>query len=188
MVRVKPITGRSTVSDTLEGLRISIPSRKNVFMIAFLSLWLVGWGFGEVMVSGMLLRPPPGSSAPVVFMIVWLGMWTMGGAFCIYAVLWSLFGREVITLRGDVLSIRREVLAFGRTREYDLSQVRNLRVSPVPYNPFDFRAGLHFWGIGGGIVAFDYGAGTVRFGAGVQEGEASDLVKRLSDRHPLGRM
>ena len=38
-------------------------------------------------------------------------------------------------------------------------------------------------GIGGGLIAFDYGAKTFRFGAGVEEAEAQGIVTRLKSRH-----
>ena len=51
------------------------------------------------------------------------------------------------------------------------------------FNPFDFASALQFWGIGGGLIAFDYGAKTFRFGAGVEEAEAQGIVTRLKSRH-----
>ena len=183
MARVEPIPARATVGDTPEGFMISIPTKKHYFAIVFLPVWLVGWAFGEVFAIRTLVLPPAGSPGPILFMAVWLTCWTLGGGFFIYTLLWLLCGREVIVLRTDALVIRRLVLGFGRSREYDLSAVRNLRVGAAPYNPFDIKSGLQFWGIGGGVVAFDYGAGTVRFGASIQEGEAGDIVSTLKRRH-----
>jgi hypothetical protein len=42
---------------------------------------------------------------------------------------------------------------------------------------------MRFWGIGGGLIAFDYGAKTFRFGASLDEAEAQDIVKELNRRH-----
>lgn len=71
---------------------------------------------------------------------------------------------------------------MGRVREYDVQHVRELRVSPMPYNPFDFRSALQFWGVGGGLMAFDYGAATIRFGAGLEEGEAKSIIAKVKSR------
>jgi hypothetical protein len=38
-------------------------------------------------------------------------------------------------------------------------------------------------GLGGGVIAFDYGAGTVRFAAGVEEGEAGGILEALKRRY-----
>jgi len=116
-------------------------------------------------------------------MVTWLIAWTFGGGFAIYIVLWSICGREVVILRADSLAIRKEVFGVGRSHEYEIGSVRRLRVAAATYNPFDFKSGLQFWGLGGGVIAFDYGAGTVRFGSGIEEGEAHDIVEQLSSRH-----
>jgi hypothetical protein len=38
-----------------------------------------------------------------------------------------------------------------------------------------------FWGLRGGIIAFDYRAKTYRFGFGVDEPEAQELMKVLKE-------
>jgi hypothetical protein len=92
-------------------------------------------------------------------------------------------GREIIILRSGTLAIRRDVLGLGRTCEYDLAHTKNLRLSPVTWNPYDFSAAMSFWGVGGGLIAFDYGAKTFRFGASVDVSEARDIVSEFKAIH-----
>lgn len=159
-----------------------IPSRKSWLALPFLSVWLVGWAFGEVSVVSALLRGPPAPGA--LFMVVWLTLWTLGGAAALATLAWGIAGREVIIAGAGVLAVRREVLGVGRSREYAATHVRNLRVAPAAFDPFDVRSSLRFWGLGGGLIAFDHGARTVRFGAGVEEAEAADLLQALRERLP----
>jgi hypothetical protein len=60
-----------------------------------------------------------------------------------------------------------------------LSRIEHLRVSPESRSPFDLRAGLRMYGIGGGTIAFDYGARTVRV-ANADEAEARRIVEALA--------
>lgn len=60
--------------------------------------------------------------------------------------------------------------------------MRDLRVGPVGFNPMDFSSSLQLWGIGGGVIAFDYGATTHRFGAGLDEVEAKLAVTAIKKR------
>jgi hypothetical protein len=121
----------------------------------------------------------PGAAA---FAVVWFAMWTLGGGFALYVFLWSLVGRERVLLSSSRLAIKRDLLGFGRLREYELAHVGDLRVSAPTFGYFDFRAGLQFWGIGGGVIAFDHGAATVRFGAALEEGEAKSIVATMRSR------
>jgi hypothetical protein len=173
---------RARVIETSEGLTVSVPARKNWFMILFLGFWMIGWTFGEVVVIAQLVSgKTPGGAG--LFVFAWLGGWTVGGAFAGYAWAWSMFGVERLLLRSRALVVKRDLLGLGREREYDLAHVTNLRAAPVTFNPLDFSSSLQFWGIGGGTVAFDYGAKTFRFGAALDEAEAAQLVQRLKERH-----
>ncbi len=183
MGKIEPPSRRSIVLDSPNGLEIIIPARKNFFTIAFVGFWLIGWGCGEVFAIRQLFFVEKGPNFPGLFLMAWLGAWTVGGGFAIFAWLWTVAGKERIILKPGTLSIKREVVGFGRNREYDLSHVSNVRISPQSYNPFDFSSGMKFWGIGGGLIAFDYGAKTFRFGTSVDESEAQDIVKELNGRH-----
>ena len=178
MAIVSPAQPKASVEETSRGLEVSIPARRNVFITLFLGLWLCGWAVGEIMVpTSFFAKDASGPAVP--FVAAWFAMWTLGGGFAIYAFFWSLVGRERIVLSPATLSIQRELFGMGRVREYELVHVRDLRVAPSVYNPGDFRAGLQFWGVGGGIIAFDHGATTIRFGAGLEEGEAKSIVERM---------
>ncbi|MBI3760199.1 MAG: hypothetical protein HY269_10680, partial [Deltaproteobacteria bacterium] len=48
MATVQVPAGRATMSESPDGLLITIPARKNWFIILFMAFWLVGWFFGEV--------------------------------------------------------------------------------------------------------------------------------------------
>ena len=182
-MRVAPSERQSTVSQTPEGLLISIPSRRNIFLVLFLCLWLVGWGFGEIAACRELFDPQKNTAD--LFLAVWLTGWTLGGGAALYILSWMLAGREVVALRPDALVNRRILWGFDRAREYDLPQVKNLRVAPLVWNPSDWNGALQFWGIGGGPIAFDYGAKTIRIASGIDEAEARLIVNELKSRYPF---
>ena len=148
----------------------------------FLPIWLVVWLFGEVSVIGQLVSGNPNGGASA-FLLFWLAGWTIGGAFAIGTTLWMYFGKERILLTTTTLGIRREALGIGRSREYELSQVRNLRVSPRSFNMFNSGNSMRALGLGGGNIAFDHGAATIRFGAGIDEAEAALIATDLESRH-----
>lgn len=117
-------------------------------------------------------------------MLVWLGGWTVGGGFAAYTWLWQVKGCEVITISSAALGIKHEVFGLGRNKQYDVSEIRHLRVAPLTYNPFDHRSRASIWGMGGGMLAFDYGFKTYRLGAGVDEAEARILLQTITARVP----
>jgi len=191
----EPGKPRCTVEEKPDGLTINIPSKKRWFLVVFLSFWLCGWAVGEVFVAGVLYGlfggHAPGedpesavSIGVLVFMLAWLGIWTTAGVFGIYAWLWNIAGRQVVTVGLDGVRIENVVPMWRRGKEYRLADVRSLRVSPEQLTMWTFREGMRFWGIGGGLIAFDYGAKTVRFGPGLDEAEAETILAAIARRCP----
>src|SRR5262249_5244720 len=125
-----------------------------------------------------------GRPGALVFVAVWLILWTLAGGFVVYAWLRNVAGREVVTLSPGTLSLRRQVLGFGRTREFELAHVRDLRVVPLALSPWFLWWGMSFWGLGPGSLSFDYGAKTYRFAAGLDEAEAKLLLAELQRHLP----
>src|SRR5437762_2908381 len=136
---------RSVVSNTPEGLSIIVPAKRNLHILLFLSAWLVGWCFGEFFAARQILTEMGQGST--LFLIAWLTMWTAGGAWAIYAWLWTAFGREIISLRTGALVIKRDVLGLGRLHEYELAHVKRLRVAQHASDPFGRAHSMRFWGL-----------------------------------------
>lgn len=164
-------------------VRLTLTARRNWFVLLFLSAWLVGWGVGEFMVPTQMLGKS-GRTGIDLFAVAWLVGWTLGGGFALYIWLWNLIGREIIEIDSESLRIKRAVGSVGPLREFSLGHVRALRVAPVGFSPFDFASGMRFWGVGGGSIAFDYGAKTYRFGSALDEAEAKQVLARIGDRLP----
>ena len=178
MARTQPSVSRVIISATSNSLHMVIPGSRSWFVIGFLGLWICAWAVAEVMVPIQFLQgaiPPEGRS----LMFAWLVVWTAGGLLAIYAWLWQVIGKEIVTVQGGTLTVRRDIGGFGFDRAYDLSQMRNLRVEPTPFNPLDLSSALQLWGIGGGVIAFDHAAKGFRFGAGLDETEAKEVVMAI---------
>lgn len=181
MAKVEVGKGRSKIENTGSGIRITIPAKKNYFLILFLAFWLVGWVFGEVVVLTQIFNPE--SDSPKLFMLAWLGGWTVGGAFAIYVWLWNIKGKEIINISSTELQHIRRLPIFQRSKEYDLSSVSRMRVQAQGNPIFGFHNGMEFWGISGGSIVFDYGHSTHKFGAQIDEAEADHIVSTIKQQY-----
>lgn len=195
MARVSPGGPRAIRSAVPGGIRFAVPVRCNWLALVFTCAWLGGWAYGELTMLDGLHR----GDSPAPFAIAWLVGWTAVGAFALWTVAWGLAGREVLTVAGRTLSVRREALGIGLARRYDAARVRNLRVSrsaaadssvegpdvPPWRGPRREEATHARGGRGGaGPIAFDYAGRTVRVGSGVEEAEAQLIVAALRERLP----
>lgn len=170
---------RATIEDGGSSVRVSVPARRNIVATVFILVWLAAWFFGESRVIRQLLAP--GHSGPKGFLALWLVGWSLGGVFAARALLWMLFGREVIELRDSELAVRREALGIGRTRAYDLGAIKNLRAAAPAVAAG--RGSVGDMGGTSGTIAFDYGPKTIRCGGGLDEAEAGQIVDLFKQRN-----
>jgi hypothetical protein len=176
---LQPGKPRAQVVEDVSGVRVTIPAPRNWFLVFFLPLWLAGWVVGEVAVGGKLFTDPP-DGGEGLFLAVWLVLWTLGGLLFTFFWLWNLAGKEIVALDDESLSIRYAIGGSGWTRRFERAEVRDLRVSQA--SAMDFRSAFGWWLGGNGTMAFDYGARTYRFGRGIDEAEAKQVVAELGPR------
>ncbi|WP_020559718.1 hypothetical protein [Thiofilum flexile] len=177
MAKVKVEKGRATINNLPQGIEVIIPSKKRYFMIVFLSFWLFGWFFGELGAIKNLLDWE--DKLPNLFMIVWLCGWTVGGAFAIVTWFYNVKGKEVVRIDGQELKYVRDFFLFKRSKEYDVINIKDLRVNLNSSN----NNGIEYLGISGGTIAFDYGRSTHVFGTGLDEAEAKHIIQTIKNRY-----
>ena len=100
----KPYKGRAKINETIREFIIEVPSRKNWFIIIFMSLWLGGWFLGEVSVIGILTGMFGNNEGEFAtpFLLFWLSGWTIGGFFAIRLLLWMIAGKEIISFSNNL--------------------------------------------------------------------------------------
>lgn len=122
---------------------------------------------------------------PSLVLLAWLVAWTIGGGFAALVWFWMVAGKERVTFGAGSVVRRYEIFGVGRRYECDRSHVKNLRAAFTPHNPWDFASGIRMWGIGGGVISFDYGARTIRFGGALDDAEGRMIVQRILERYPI---
>lgn len=182
-MRVEPGKPRFTIQPQGTGIAVSCPARRNALVLLFLVVWFGFWTFGGITTIRELMDPKQGDRA---FLAFWLLGWAAGELYAIAAMAWQLTGREDIAVAGGTLTHRVSAAGLGRSREYAMAQIRNLRTSPQVLSPWmDQRTFMPpVFGAGHGALAFDYGARTYRLGAGLDEAEAGMVVAELAKRFP----
>ncbi len=106
----------------------------------------------------------------------------MGGVV-IYDFFWLIAGKEVIETNSKVLKVSRQIFAWKRTREYVTSDVKDLRVTTKQSGFGSGRSLQKLLGLNG-MIAFDYGAKTFRFGLEIEEAEAKQIILAIKEWLP----
>jgi hypothetical protein len=189
---------RYTSENTGSSLKITIPSKKNWFIIIFLGFWLTIWAVAEVgvvggMILGVIQMLIEGKFLELLiegligglFMLVWLALWTAGGGFALYTWFWNITGKEVIEVTDESIQISHRIFSFGKPKEYTISHIKDLRTVPTTgHGLWGFRVTRFAWGVPPGTLSFDYGAKTINFGSGCEEAEAKMILKEIWQAYP----
>lgn len=186
--RIPEIRTRIT-EDDFGGFRITIPSLRKWPMILFLMVWLCGWAFGEFAVGSQLFAwvitgvAPRGGGG--FFLVIWITLWTFAGFYTCSVLGWNLAGREAIVLGDEAITLTRQVGWLRRSRWVDLAGVRNLRYAPDLYRRSGNQIPMPSPWNGCGVVAFDHGSTTYRFGDQLPEIEARRLIATIQERFKI---
>jgi len=146
----------------------------------FTALLAVAW-FVPIFILHQSIKAPAQDKPPFLFLIGFVTVWLF--VTLLLSVVWlqMTFGREIVTVTPQELTLWWR--PFGQRRRYRLAEVKNLRVLEDAYfvlaHPMWYGwSGFPFLG----FLAFDYGAGTVRFGANLDPAEARQIVALLKER------
>jgi hypothetical protein len=187
---VKPTSPRHACAELGNEFVISIPSPKYWAIILFKGFALTTWAVLEYFFIGYLISSlTEPDQPPVLFFIPLVIFLTAFGAFLIHDFAWQISGREIVEVTNKSITIRRVALGVGPSREYSAAYIKELHASPTNINfnrltqrNYDYSYPWHKNDIG--TLAFDYAAGTFRFGSGVDEAEAKQILAEIQQKYP----
>lgn len=177
------------LEETSSGPRIIISVPGIWPLAAFLGLWLCGWAAGEVSAAKALwglVRSWQGdwmALFPAVFLVVWLAGWTIGGAFVWGFFLFSLRGREVVTLEGAELRVRLETLMglrWGSRFSLQGLSPAKLELTEFPLKKPSFPGGPASAFLS--HISIEGGGRKWKLGAGLDENAGRELLHVLVSR------
>jgi len=171
----KPYTGRAKIYRDGDTIEITVPSKKNFFTIIFLTAWIGGWFMGESSALEQVFNENADTTANS-FITFWLVGWTVGGLFAILILLWFIGGEEIITVDEGVLELGRQIFGLGPIKLYQITDIKQMTVSPTrDKDQWGNNRGRYL--IKSGLIEFDYGLKTIKFGGEFDLAEARLLVE-----------
>jgi len=173
-------TYRFVVPVRKDWLRIGISVLAVVFVVWI--VWPSDWG---------LLAGDNVQAANLVLLVV-IGVIIFGLVLQLLEIVWQLLGREVLEVSDDAVIVRHQVLAIGPSRKVPADKVTGLAVASTQggRSGWNTRRDYQFLSFRYGRIVVSGGKGvlrqtaTVRFGTGLDEGEAQQVVDLILNRFP----
>ena len=190
-MQTESLTGSRIIvtDDEIAGFRISIEHPRRWAMMILFSVWLVGWAGGETAaILTFVTGHPYMKGGPSIFLLFWLVIWTIGGFNAVFAWLWSFAGREAILIDDRAMVVRREAGPWRETSTLGLEGISDLRLSPLEEmsSLWSQERNDRLMGLGGSIACVCHRQ-TYRFGVGLSEPEAKQVIGAISERIKCAR-
>ncbi len=191
--------GKARYQDDLRTLRIEIPAKRRWLSFIFLSIWMTGWFFGEIIVSVLVFGNLIGYffdtsfgdieggvfSSTYFLLVFWLLAWTFAGIFVYKKWVWMFKGKEIIEVTKNQLSIEKKLALFVPKKIYKISEVFNLQINYSNYGiPMlgDSANSSLFGDTRTGLLRFEYRLSTVSFGKNLSEDEARQFLDMINQK------
>lgn len=174
-------TSKVNLNNLSEGIEIQITKKMDILPVLFLGCWSAAWAVGEFSVLEILLDKPFALSKLPLY--IWFAIWSVVGFYVIILWLWHLNGKEFIRIDEQNLNHQRSFTVFSRSQNYAVNNISKLSVGTKNSSMFKLNSGIRYWGLSGGLVEFNYGHHSYRFGSDLSKAQANSIVEQIKARY-----
>jgi small-conductance mechanosensitive channel len=168
-----PSKGKATLVHHGHELEIRLPIARNIIGLVIIPVWMYFWIQSLVPAIRESVESP--AKAWDTGSLLWALVGVIIALFFTFQWLWMLLGREVVSVSARSLRIERKLFGIGRTREYAMDRIQNIRVGKGPVSPFWRSRGTAVRG----TIQFDYEDKVVGFGSGIDDAEGQFLINEM---------
>lgn len=171
------LSARMSVERGPDRLSIVVSPRLPRWKESLLIAWFTAWTCCGIYIAVELARMPSGPqrSFVLVFMAFWVYFFLMIGR----TMLWRLKGLELIRVKDGMLTIKQNMLGYGRARDHFVENISKFGQIAVDERSWKWQLNESFWVMGGERLGFEYLGRKVAFGRGLHADEARLLAAEL---------
>jgi len=156
------------------GLNITIYTKKRYVFLMGILLFFVCWSL-----VGILAIKKYTGYQEKFFLMIWLLFWFIAECFLLIVLLWNLFGKENVTISENKLTVKKILFFEFYKRIFNLSEVRNIKVTGFFCVKGSLMYNMVYWGFVGEVIKFEYNEKKYGFGIQIEEEEAVKLVEMI---------
>ncbi len=117
-----------------------------------------------------------------IYTAVFIGFWAYFEYKVVNGLLWLLFGKEMIKIDAEKVSIKPSIMGYGKAHIYFNENIKQIELVEHKKFSFGFDYENAFWRKGTDSLVFDHLNKTVTFGRKVSEKNAKLLMRFMVDR------
>jgi hypothetical protein len=146
---------------------------------ALLLAWVLAWTLCGLYVAYELFRMPAGEQRS--FVLAFMAFWTYFEIRMVRVVLWRTKGFEKWRIKEGVITIKDEILGYGKANDFFVENIRKLGLIDMDRTSWKWQMNESFWVMGGERLGFEHMGRKVVFGKGLTDEEAKRVLLTLQD-------
>ena len=146
---------------------------------ALLLAWVLAWTCCGAYVIYALFRMPSGQERS--FTLAFMAFWTYFEVRMVRVLLWRTKGFEKWRLKDGTLTIKDEILVYGRANDYFVENIRKLGLIDMDRTSWKWQLNDSFWVMGGERLGFEHLGKKIVFGKGLTDAEAKQVLVTLQE-------
>ena len=118
----------------------------------------------------------------LVYTIVFLGFWFYFEYKTVKALLWYKFGKELVKIDTEALSIKKSTFGYGKANRYFFENIKNFHHNKPDDTSFGQFFESAYWSLGIDSLVFEYFGKSKSFGRRLDEKNSRLLMRFIDDR------
>lgn len=148
--------------------------RRRQFMTVILALWILGgitfaFSFSSLKTDDVKMM-----------VLIWLAFWLYFLYVIVKSWRWNIYGNEIIKIRNGKLFYKKDVKGRGWVLDYDLEQIRDMRIKPDSGPNWIKQFGGDYWSTDADSIHFIHNGSEIPFGFQLKKEEAEKVIKNIS--------
>lgn len=175
---VNPFEGIASIEENPNNITVTIPVKKSWFKVIFYLIWLLFWGFGGVVLIYGALNIDAILTYRIGYALFILIFFSVIAFYpAISAMLWELYGKEIITLDKKKLCIKSDVRLLSWKKDYYLNNISQMEIYYHHLHYAGKKVSSRTPGYNSGKIRFLHRKKPIRFGNGIYEVEAKRILE-----------
>ena len=118
----------------------------------------------------------------LIYLAIFTAFWGYFEYITVKAVLWNIFGKELLMIDTEALSVKKSILGYGKANRYFFENIKSLKYEKPDSTSLNSFLDNAYWSTGTEVFKLDYLGKNKSFGKKVDEKEATLLLRFLNDR------
>lgn len=189
----KWIGDRISTEDHEKSTTIVILPVRNKVKEALLFAWILGFtfvglSFVYILATGVELLNSPDDMTQEdfeqqkIYLIIVIAFWIYFEYKTVKAWLWYRFGKELLMIDTEALSIKKSMFGYGKARQYYFENIKNFGDRPIENTRFGHFFENAYWTLGMDRIIFDYFGKGYSFGRRLDDKDTKLLIRFIDDR------